>query len=291
MAKKNKRKNNRGGGQRPAANHAPAGQGTGSHGGQAQPPRAERREEIVQQHREARINAAARERQRKMWVRIGSVAVAVVLVAVIGYGLRNRQQTSAMENAVTVYGDDNITRQHVQGAVAYEVIPPVGGDHNQVWQNCGFYDQPIYNWHGVHSLEHGAVWITYQPDLPKDQIATLKDIAKESYILVSPYPGIGSPVIASSWGRQIKLDGANDPRLKEFIKEYRLSPKYTPEVGALCTNGVSATMPAGEVPQQQPRLPGTPEIIGTVEPIQGAATMPASSPAAHADTRSPYASR
>lgn len=246
---------------------------------------------MVQKRRDARIKLAERERRRKLLIRAGSAVIVIALLAAIGFGIWNRTQTSAMEKAVATYGGDNTNRNHVEGAVQYEVIPPVGGDHNQYWQNCGYYDKPIYNWHGVHSLEHGTVWITYQPNLPQDQIDTLKDIAKESYILVSPYPGIDAPVIASSWDHQIKLNGANDPRLKQFIKEYRLNPKYTPELGALCTMGVSDTMPAGQVPQQQPRLSGTPEIEGTSEAIQGAATMPAAAatPAASPAT-SPVAS-
>jgi hypothetical protein len=275
MAKKNNRNVGQRDEQSAAADSPSAAQSrTGSHAGQAHPARSERRAEMVQKRRDARIKLAERERRRKTMIRVGSAVIVVALLAAIGFGIWNRTQTSAMEKAVTTYGGDNAARNHVQGAVQYEVIPPVGGDHNQYWQNCGFYDKPLYNWHGVHSLEHGTVWITYQPNLPQDQIDTLKDIAKESYILVSPYPGINAPVIASSWDHQIKLSGANDPRLKQFIKKYRLNPKYTPELGALCTMGVNTTMESG-VPQQQPRLPGTPEIEGTTEPIQGAATMPA----------------
>lgn len=81
-----------------------------------------------------------------------------------------------------------LSREHTDGPVNYPQTPPVGGAHSPVWQNCGFYDKPIANEHGVHSMEHGAVWITYQPNLPADQVAILKQIAQQPYILVSPYP-------------------------------------------------------------------------------------------------------
>ena len=51
----------------------------------------------------------------------------------------------------------------------------------------------------VHSLEHGAVWITYQPDLPQEQIEKLSDLAQRNrFVLVSPYPDLPAAVVASA---------------------------------------------------------------------------------------------
>ena len=46
--------------------------------------------------------------------------------------------------------------------------PPVGGDHNPVWMNCDgdVYKKPIPDVNAVHSLEHGAVWVTYNDKAP-----------------------------------------------------------------------------------------------------------------------------
>src|SRR3954468_21345098 len=49
---------------------------------------------------------------------------------------------------------DNLSREHTEGPVEYAQIPPVGGMHNPVLQNCGFYSKPVGNEHAVHSLEH-----------------------------------------------------------------------------------------------------------------------------------------
>jgi hypothetical protein len=125
--------------------------------------------------------------------------------------------------------------------VEYTETPPVGGPHDSVWQNCGYYSQPIDNWHGVHSLEHGAVWITYRPDLPQEQIDELKQIAeKQTYILVSPYPDLPAPVVASAWNNQLQLDSANDSGLDQFVRYFRQGPQ-TPEPGAACSGGTSET--------------------------------------------------
>ncbi len=133
-----------------------------------------------------------------------------------------------------------LSRDHTELPVTYPQTPPVGGAHSPVWQNCGFYDKPVGNVHGVHSMEHGAVWITYQPDLPADQVDILRKQAQQSYVLVSPYPGLPSPVVASAWSNQLKLDSASDPRLDQFVRYFRQGPQ-TPEPGAPCTGGTSAT--------------------------------------------------
>jgi hypothetical protein len=133
----------------------------------------------------------------------------------------------------------NLSRKHTKEPVDYPQSPPVGGPHNPVWQNCGFYSKPVENEHAVHSMEHGAVWITYAPDLPENQVEKIKSLTEKNYVLASPYPGLPAPVVASAWGKQLKLDSANDPRLEQFVRAYRKGPQ-TPEPGAPCKRGVGS---------------------------------------------------
>lgn len=132
------------------------------------------------------------------------------------------------------------SRSHVSGPVTYPQTPPVGGDHDATWQNCGFYADAIVAERGVHSLEHGAAWITYRPGLAADQLDILRRLAiSQSHILVSAWDGeLPSPVVASAWGRQVALGSAADPALAEFLRAFRVGPQ-TPEPGAPCTGGRS----------------------------------------------------
>lgn len=131
----------------------------------------------------------------------------------------------------------NLPSGHAQGLVAYPQTPPAGGDHSAAWQNCGCYDAPIASENAVHSLEHGAVWITFRPDLPREQVDRLRDLARgQTYLLVSPYPDLPAPMAASAWGKQAHLGGPGDPRLGTFIANYRSGPQ-APEPGARCTSG------------------------------------------------------
>src|ERR1700712_1025709 len=133
----------------------------------------------------------------------------------------------------------DLARTHVDTKVDYPQTPPVGGPHNPVWQTCKFYDQPIFNEHGVHSMEHGAVWITYKPDLAADQVAVLKALEpSKDYLLISPYPGLPANVVATAWGKQLYLDSVNDPRLAQFVAYFELGPQ-TPEQGVPCQGGTT----------------------------------------------------
>ncbi|MCP4417098.1 MAG: DUF3105 domain-containing protein, partial [Chloroflexi bacterium] len=113
----------------------------------------------------------------------------------------------------------------------------LGGPHAPVWQNCGIYDTPIAGQYAIHSMEHGAVWITYNPDLPADQIATLEDMVRgESYMLLNPYPHQTSSIVMTVWDRQLELDSVADVRVTEFIDRYK--GVRGPESGAGCSGGV-----------------------------------------------------
>ena len=183
---------------------------------------------------ELRKEQAAQDRKRKLL--IAGITIPVLLAIIIGTFLviKNASDQTKIDGLKTYTG---LTRNHVTTAPKYPQTPPVGGDHLAVWQNCGVYTAPIADGNGVHSLEHGAVWITYQPTLPAAQIAKLTATAKgQLYLLVSPYPNLPAPVVASAWGKQVYLDNADDPRLEKFIKAYEQGPQ-TPEPGAACTGG------------------------------------------------------
>lgn len=126
---------------------------------------------------------------------------------------------------------------HQDGPLTYAQTPPVGGVHNPVWQNCGIYDQLIGSENAVHSMEHGAVWVTYCPDLSAEEVEALRaQVRGRRYALLSPYEGLPTPIVASAWGVQLQLDGPNDPRLASFLTTYMQGPQ-TPEPGAACFSG------------------------------------------------------
>jgi hypothetical protein len=129
------------------------------------------------------------------------------------------------------------TNRIVKGPIEYERQPPTNGDHDPLWQNCGFYEKPIKDRHAVHSMDHGVVWITYRPNLSRRQIEALRPYRDERYVIVSPYPGQDAPVIATSWRVQLELEGPGDPRLRQFVEGFRIS-ELSPLSGNRCALGV-----------------------------------------------------
>ena len=151
---------------------------------------------------------------------------------------------------------EGLSKNHVEQPVDYDRQPPVGGDHAATWQDCGVYDSPIVTEFGVHSMEHGAVWVTYRRDAPGPERKALQElVAGQPYVLLSPWAGaLPAPVVASAWGRQLQVDSAADPQLAAFIEAFRQGPQ-TPEPGAPCTGGqgprtpvVAALPPGGDRP-------------------------------------------
>jgi hypothetical protein len=188
-----------------------------------------------QRQRAALRAAAEATARRKSVVRRAAGIVVIAIAALAVYSQYTRRQL--LQDVTTASYPAGL---HIAGRIAYSENPPIGGQHNVVWQNCGVYDAPIHSEHAVHSMEHGAVWITYRPDLAPDQVQKLKTVAADDFLLLSPYPGLPRPVVASAWNRQLGFERADDPALPAFIARYKNNPETTPEFGASCSGGTRA---------------------------------------------------
>lgn len=187
---------------------------------------------------------ASRKRNRLLGI-IGAIVALVLVVGTVTTVIiinATPQQTPEAQlsgdyaDRVQLY--PGLEATHTESRVTYDVIPPVGGPHNPTWLQCGIYDEEQQNENAVHDLEHGAVWLTYDPAFATDeQIEALRDLARErgSYMLVSPYDGIGEAMAASAWGAQLRFDDVDDPVLAEFIENYWRSPD-SPEPNATCNS-------------------------------------------------------
>ncbi|GAA4931400.1 hypothetical protein GCM10023224_09200 [Streptomonospora halophila] len=193
-----------------------------------------------------------------LWWVLGGCALVLVLV-VVGGGvagylfLRGGGGSAAPEEdlpgshrpgdiaGVRTFTD--VPREHTEELVSYEVYPPPGGKHHPVWQNCGVYRKELKPEHAVHSLEHGAVWVSYKDNQPGDVRMTLEGLYREGdYLLVSPAHTLQREnIVLVAWGKRLVVDEPDDHRIAEFLNTYVQGPQ-TPEPGAPCSGGTDETL-------------------------------------------------
>jgi hypothetical protein len=202
----------------------------------------QRDEHRAQQLATFKKKQAAQKRNRLIGIVLGIVGVlAVVALVTTIFVVSNQPKPVGLpvpdvdEQGVQTF--TGLEQTHTTDKVEYEMSPPAGGPHNPTWLNCGIYSEAVPNENAVHDLEHGAIWITYDPALPEKDVAALRAATPTSYAVLSPYPGLDAPIAVSAWGAQLKFNSPDDPAFTDFINTYWRSAS-APEPGAPCTGGI-----------------------------------------------------
>lgn len=226
----------------------------------------------AQQTRVARMRHAEQARTRRNRVLVIGASVVAVVALVAGGAVLMRDQSDsgtsgsgasgagASERDVSdraagdskgsgqfVTGSDGVKewkgelgREHVTRSVEYPAVPPVGGNHHQAWMNCNgdVYTEAVHNENAVHSMEHGAVWVTYDSRADRADVDALAaKVKKIPYTLMSPVEGQPDPIMMSAWGHQRAVSGADDPHVDAFFGKF-VQGAQTPEPGAACAGGL-----------------------------------------------------
>jgi hypothetical protein len=165
-----------------------------------------------------------------------------------------------------VSGAPPITANHVTTAVDYSAHsnPPTYGDHHGVATDgqgvgitprpTGVYSTPQPDEDLVHNLEHGHVWISYNPTL----ISSADRSALEAFVtaggantgvILTPRPKNTTAIAAASWARLLTLDAFDAAQLRDFVVTNR---GHAPE-GFIAGNAITA---GNELPLDS--LPHTP---------------------------------
>jgi hypothetical protein len=189
----------------------------------------EKRRERLDAKREARERAAIAQRRRRSrerfvrWIMIAAVTVFLVWFFFLRTALPNAIAGHEIEDYKTFAAESRANQLHVEGEVTYESNPPVSGQHNAIPGACGVYSQPMPEEDFVHTLEHGAVGLLYQPDLDEEQIKQIEAIVKdqESHMFSMPYPQLEDPIVVTAWAHLMRLDDVDEAAITEFIDVFR----------------------------------------------------------------------
>lgn len=231
---------------------------------------------------------------RAPWMPIGAGVVIVALIGAIGYNLAPKvlERNQAEQFAPTADNPDPsrsidgvveveyAAARHVEPTqrVAYDQTPPFGGPHDQTWATCTgvVYPTALRSENAVHSLEHGAVWVTYDPNRvsAEDMDSLAARVEGEPYMMMSPYPSLEAPITLQSWGHRLELDSASDRRITQFVAALRQNPSAHPENGASCS-----TIPGAFDPDNPPPFdatePGPDAVQLTEDPTVDGTAAPA----------------
>jgi hypothetical protein len=170
---------------------------------------------------------------------VAGVAIVALLVTSLILTMPKNASYTAGGSGAEIEGVETFenTNTHVETPVTYPQTPPAGGDHHPAWLNCGVYTEPQPNENAVHSLEHGAIWVTYDPSLPAEELDLLKTKLPSTFVILSPFEGLPSPIVLSGWNTQLQVDEASDERIAEYFEEFWRS-RDVPEPNAPCTGAV-----------------------------------------------------
>jgi hypothetical protein len=158
-------------------------------------------------------------------------------------------------------------------SLVYPTTPPVSGPHAGQPEVCGVHDEQIDDSVQVHSLEHGAVAIQYDPTVDAADIQSIEQIARdhEENVLSAPYSGMETPIAVSAWGYLMRLDSFDEASINEFIDAFA---GKGPEAGQTCPNGLdqpfgaTANPSPGASPSGSPAPASSPSPAGTATPSE-----------------------
>ncbi len=145
--------------------------------------------------------------------------------------------------------------------LAYETMPPVGGDHYPMWAAFRSYEQPLDPGYLVHALEHGAVVLWYRctsrdacpglaselesfvASLPDDPLCAGMFGGARRRMIVVPEPNLLTVVAASSWGHGWASDCVDTSRLRAFVDAH-----YDRATESTCAPGI---VPSTSIPNER----------------------------------------
>ena len=137
--------------------------------------------------------------------------------------------------------------------VKYATNPPSGGDHWEKWVSFKEYAAPVPREMYVHSMEHGAVILSYRCDdgCPEivDALREVRDgltidpkcvqyAGTPTRIVITPDPELDTPIAASAWGATYTATCIDKASLASFIAK-----TYAKTYEDICFPGVDVSVP------------------------------------------------
>lgn len=140
--------------------------------------------------------------------------------------------------------------------IEYGSNPPSSGTHYETWSAFREYETPIQRGFAVHSMEHGAVVVSYNCADCEGEVAAARDLILElgldplccsdaarcsapvSRLILMPDPELDVRFAAASWGFTLKADCFEPEVFRAFVEAHRGRG-----LEAVCADGVDVSVP------------------------------------------------
>jgi hypothetical protein len=158
----------------------------------------------------------------------GLVVWVTFLMGGNGGGLPAQGDQSVVSQVETVTAESSAHRP-AGTEIDYSTMPPTGGAHyGSRTISAGFYDDKQSLGSLVHSLEHGAVVVYYDPAQLSDSAEqNLKEYASthtggwQSFIAMpTPVENPESAYVLAAWEKRLAMDEYDESTVREFTAEY-----------------------------------------------------------------------
>lgn len=180
-----------------------------------------------------RGKAASKRSRLPTWILFAAPSLVVVLVFAIVAALNlpgggGSGQSTAQ--SFPIQGTQHIREgeSHPQ----YNSNPPTSGWHYEREASWGVHESEIPDEQAVHNLEHGGIWITYQPTLDQAAVEKLKGLTRQyrSKVLLTPRANNDVRIALAAWGKLDTMDSFDEARILSFVRSFvNQGPEKVPD--------------------------------------------------------------
>jgi hypothetical protein len=226
----------------------------------------ERKRERIEARRQAKAEALERQRKAARRERIVRrlVILGVAAFAFWFFFIRGGVPDEILGREIEHYSTSNTTDgmgTHVDTPVDYDMSPPVSGSHAGAPADCGTYGGALENGNLVHSLEHGAVAVLYEPTIPQEQVTQIEELVAsyDSHTISAPFEGeMETPIAVAAWANIMRLNTFEEDAVTEFIEAFRAGGE-APEAFQDCPNDADDDFEVPESPEPSPGASPSPD--------------------------------
>jgi hypothetical protein len=153
---------------------------------------------------------------------------------------------SSCQPVVQAHANEGAAHSPLCSPLTYATNPPSSGSHYPIWAAYQTYTKPFPRGFWVHSLEHGAVVITYNcPEGCAGEVAAAQafidalptDCASGARrIILTPDPELDVRFAASAWGFTLKAKCFDRCAFSTFVADH-----YDDAPESICGGGVDPT--------------------------------------------------